>query len=116
MNIMKFLKILKKLLREKNNFGLRDDELEIIKEKFQKNNFDLDKVFIFGSRAMGNFRKNSDIDLVYFGEKNENDFYNLKTDLEEKTFLPYKFDILFFDEIKNDELKKHIKKYGKKII
>ncbi len=43
-------------------------------------------------------------------------FYNLKTDLEEKTFLPYKFDILFFDEIKNEELKKHIKKYGKKII
>ncbi len=71
---MKFLKILKKFLNQKNNFGLKDDELKIIKEKFQKNNFDLNKVFIFGSRVMGNFRENSDIDLVYFGEKNENDF------------------------------------------
>ena len=50
-------------------FGLLDTEIENIHKIFSQNQ-EIEKVIIFGSRAKGNYRNNSDIDLVIFGNIN----------------------------------------------
>ena len=50
-----------------DNFGLSENSIRAIKDLFTR--FPQIKlVKIFGSRAKGNFKPNSDIDLVFFGE------------------------------------------------
>jgi predicted nucleotidyltransferase len=53
---------------------------------------EIEKSYVFGSRAKGNYRKNSDINLAIFGnlscsfaEEIANELYELP--------LPYKFDV-----------------------
>lgn len=92
--------------------GLPEKVIESIKAVFKKYQ-QIETVKIFGSRAIGNFKHNSDIDLAIFGE-------DLGIDLESKIWmdlddlpLPYKFDVKVYDLINNENLKKHIDDYGK---
>ncbi|HSQ97398.1 MAG TPA: nucleotidyltransferase domain-containing protein [Rickettsiales bacterium] len=75
--------------------GLEKKDIEIIKnilEKYLKNN----KVYVFGSRSVGNFKKYSDLDLAIEGEiKN---VLSLKNELKE-SLLPIDVDIVLIDEI-----------------
>lgn len=66
---------------------------------------------VFWSRAMWNYKKWSDFDICLFWNISHNDIISLSWELNEEWPLPYFFDILFFDEISNENLKKHIKKY-----
>lgn len=75
-------------------------------------NFGVIKVIIFGSRARGDYKVNSDIDLAVIFNNNEKDnFIKLQTKLEELNTL-YKFDIVDFNSVKDDKFKKEIKKDG----
>lgn len=75
-------------------------------------NFGVIKVVIFGSRARGDYKVNSDIDLAVIFNNNEKDnFIKLQTKLEELNTL-YKFDIVDFKSVKDDKLKKEIEKDG----
>ena len=47
-----------------NNFGLSEKTIEIIK-KLLSNYPQIKKVKIFGSRAKGNYKPSSDIDIVW---------------------------------------------------
>lgn len=47
-------------------FGLKDDLILKFREVFAKYP-EIDQVLIYGSRAMGNYRSGSDIDLVLVG-------------------------------------------------
>lgn len=68
---------------------------------------------IYGSRAKGNYRKGSDIDLVLKGENlTINDVLKLEDDLDE-LLLPYLFDISILHHIKNPNLLGHIERVGK---
>lgn len=70
-------------------------------------------VYIFGSRAKGNYHKGSDIDLAIMNEGVHNsDLVRLKSDLEESN-LPYSVDIINFSELTNKDLIEHINKIGK---
>lgn len=71
------------------------------------------EVLIFGSRATGTFRRTSDIDLALKGNINNDIVAEVKYQLEEKTTLPYFFDVINYQEIKNEELKEQIDRYGK---
>lgn len=75
-------------------------------------NFGVIKVIIFGSRARGDYKVNSDIDLAVIFNNNEKDnFIKLQTKLEELNTL-YKFDIVDFKSVKDDKFKKEIEKDG----
>ncbi|MCL1883066.1 MAG: nucleotidyltransferase domain-containing protein [Defluviitaleaceae bacterium] len=76
-----------------------------------KRNPKIDKAVIFGSRAKGNFRNYSDIDIAIYGEVDSTDAEYIITELDE---LPtaYTFDVTAFDAIKNPALQVHIKRVG----
>ncbi|WP_206528164.1 nucleotidyltransferase domain-containing protein [Marinitoga sp. 38H-ov] len=50
------------------NFGLKEEHLKIIID-YIKTIPEIEEVFIFGSRAMGNYKKGSDIDLAIKGKE-----------------------------------------------
>lgn len=62
---------------------------------------------MFGSRATGRARPNSDIDLVLFGAVNPRDQTNIWADLEDSD-LPVTVDIVIYDELTNARLRDHI--------
>jgi predicted nucleotidyltransferase len=95
----------------KTDFGLTDkDKKEISKIISQFSQ--VEKAVVFGSRAMGNHKKGSDIDLAIFGNLKDNQLNKISYLLNEETFLPYKFDLVDYSQISNLNLKKHINKYG----
>ncbi len=96
-------------------YGINDNELKTIIKIFD-NHIEIDKVFIFGSRALGNYKKSSDIDLAISGKKiTRNIILTLYDELNEQSTLPYYFDIIDYNVINNDNLKAHIDKFGKVI-
>lgn len=93
------------------NFGLKVKDIDNIKKVFANYN-DVNKVIIYGSRAMGNYRNNSDIDLVMFGNNlNLSVLSKIETDLDD-LLLPYKIDLSIFAYIDNKDLIDHIKQNG----
>ena len=96
------------------NCGLKKKDLDLIIEKI-RDNIKIEKAVIFGSRAMGNFKKGSDVDIVLYGSNIENEVRLINHELNERTVLPYYFDVLNYNEIENFDLKKHINKFGKVI-
>ena len=77
---------------------------------------EIEKLIIFGSRAMGNYKTGSDVDLAVFG-KNVSDktIKRLSDLLNEELPLPYFFDVVDYNAITNKDLKKHIDIEGKEI-
>jgi predicted nucleotidyltransferase len=47
-----------------NNFGLTEKEIDVIKNIFKRYLDESYKIFIFGSRANGNFHFASDVDIA----------------------------------------------------
>jgi predicted nucleotidyltransferase len=72
----------------------------------------IDEVIIYGSRAKGNYREGSDIDITLKGNITKEDFSKLWHDLED-SFIPYKFDISIFKELQSQSLIEHIQRVGK---
>jgi len=75
---------------------------------------EIEEVLIYGSRAMGNYKPASDIDLTLKGEGID---MSLQTKIEfdlDDLMLPYKFDISVYDKITNPDFLDHIKRVGKK--
>ena len=68
---------------------------------------------IFGSRAKGNYRNGSDVDIALKGpELNLDILARISFILNEESVLPYKFDILNFHTIVNADLIEHINRVG----
>lgn len=96
-------------------YGLLDRDLKYIKEAVKRYP-EIDEVIIFGSRAMGNYKKGSDVDIALKGQAvNRKTAIRLADDLNEKYPLPYFFDVINYNDISNEELKKHIDIVGKTI-
>lgn len=93
-------------------FGLSDFTLNILTEIFQ--GFpEIEKVVIYGSRAKGNFREGSDVDITLFGDALEDRTASRLWGRLDDSVLPYLFDVSIFDEISNENLKEHIRRVGK---
>ena len=98
-----------------NNFGIYDKSYSLILESF-KTFPKITKAYIFGSRAMGNYKKGSDIDIAIFGE--QVDFKTtsgLHAKLNEELPIPYFVDVVNFNNIDVESLKQHILTEGKLI-
>lgn len=94
------------------NFGLSTNDINKINSIF-KQYPEINEVLIFGSRAKGNFRDNSDIDLAIKG-KNVSLSILQKIEIElDDLYIPNYFDLLIYDKIQNQELIDHINRVGK---
>jgi len=92
------------------DFGLRADDLVAVTETF-KNVPQITKAALFGSRAKGNYKPYSDVDIVLYGDLDSADVEGVKADLEELP-LVYQFDVVAHGLIKNSELCRHIERVG----
>ena len=92
-------------------FGLTNKEIQAIHSVFKKFP-NVRKVVILGSRAMGNFKKGSDVDLAIMGKIKSETVDKISSILNEETTLPYLFDVIHYESITNKELKRHIDEHG----
>ena len=94
-------------------FGLDTDTIRNIKDCFAKIP-QIQKVLLYGSRAKGNYKNGSDIDLTLIGKNlNPDDsVYPLQEELN-KLYLPYTFDISILSKLDNLEFINHILRVGK---
>ncbi|MCK5035439.1 MAG: nucleotidyltransferase domain-containing protein [Candidatus Sabulitectum sp.] len=92
-------------------YGLSDDVIHGIRNVFQRFS-ELEQVVLYGSRAMGNYRNGSDIDIALKGaELNLQVMNRISLNLDD-LMLPYTFDVSIFDHIDNEELIDHIERKG----
>ena len=92
----------------KNNYGINDASYEEMINLFKS--FDsLDEVYIFGSRARGDYKEGSDIDLAI---KVKDDIkLRLLNKLEDIRCI-LKFDVVDINNIGNEKLLENIKNEG----
>lgn len=77
---------------------------------------EIDKVVIFGSRAKGNYKTGSDVDLAVYGDRVTFDVVaRLHSMLEDESPMPYFFDVINVNHLDNHDLKLHIERVGKVI-
>ncbi len=96
-------------------YGLKKETIESIQNAIAHVPA-IKKVVLYGSRAKGNYRAGSDVDITLFGENLtlDNSVYPLM-DLLDELYTPYSFDICIFDYIDNENLVEHIQRVGKVI-
>jgi uncharacterized protein len=95
-----------------SNFGISAQDLETITGILRKEPL-VEEAIIFGSRAKGNYKNGSDVDIALKGKKLDfNTITHVSYLLNEETLMPYKFDILNYHTISNAELTEHIKRVG----
>jgi predicted nucleotidyltransferase len=96
-----------------NQFGLREKDMQYL-QHIVSSIPAIDKVILYGSRATGNFEKASDIDLALVGENiSLHDVAHIHYLLENESPLLLWADVLHYDKLKNEELKKRIDLHGK---
>jgi len=96
----------------KTDFGLKPGDLQMICLALEKEP-KIEQALIFGSRAKGNYKPGSDVDIALKGK-------NLTTQilttisfyLNEETPLPYHFDVINYHTIQEPALVTHIDRVG----
>ena len=96
------------------NFGLDKDDLDFIVQAIG-NYADITEAAIFGSRAMGNHKPASDIDIAVKGGLKDGTAASLSNFLNNASPFAYKVDVIDYGAISNEELRKHIDQFGKVI-
>ena len=96
--------------------GLQQSDLAIIVSVLQKHQ-EVAEAWLFGSRAKGNYKAGSDVDIALKGEHLTAEIISsISYQLNEETSLPYKFDILNYNSISNIDLKEHIDRVGMRFL
>jgi uncharacterized protein len=96
-------------------YGLDPADLHKIKEVFA-GNIHVKKVILFGSRAMGNFKPGSDVDLAVLGsELSFDELLNIQCRLDALGML-YTFDVQNLNAIKDAGVLLHIERHGKVLV
>ncbi|MBD2847792.1 nucleotidyltransferase domain-containing protein [Paenibacillus sp. IB182496] len=95
------------------NIGLSDTDIQYIRTTLSK--FEaVEKAVLFGSRAKGNYKRGSDIDLAVYGDNIDVDTLSkLHALLEDSSPMPYLFDIVDGSHLTHKGLLDHIERIGK---
>jgi predicted nucleotidyltransferase len=94
--------------------GISETNLEEIRD-FAMKYPTIEKIVLYGSRAKGNFRPGSDLDMVLIGDELKlKDQLSFWSDLDD-SYQPYLFDVAILSHIKNESLLDHIQRVGKVI-
>ena len=73
---------------------------------------EVDKAVLYGSRAMGNYRAGSDIDLTLYGPALSFDQLGQIANELDDLLLPYTIDLSIFSQLSHPELREHIERVG----
>ena len=91
--------------------GLNEKECAVLQTWFAAN-ARIAEVVLYGSRAKGNYKPFSDVDIVLIGDDlSRTDVNRLYAAIDDSS-LPYKFDISLLTSLKNEELIAHIGRVG----
>ena len=95
-------------------FGLDEETLHTIEDALKPFS-DVEEAIIFSSRAMGNYKRGSDVDIALKGTHlTSRSVDALRTFFNDAApGYPYKTDVLNYHTLANAELKKHIDEHGK---
>ncbi|MCL2688695.1 MAG: nucleotidyltransferase domain-containing protein [Chitinispirillia bacterium] len=91
-------------------FGLPDKTINLINEIFAKYP-GIEKVVIYGSRARGDYKNGSDIDLTIYGGISFREKLRISGLIDDLP-IPYMCDLSIFKDIKNENLTEHIERVG----
>jgi predicted nucleotidyltransferase len=92
-------------------FGLTENTIEQINSVFIQHH-EIEQVIIYGSRAKGNYKTGSDLDLTICGtEVNQRLLLQIMTELDD-LLLPYSIDLSIYQQIDNPNLVEHIQRAG----
>ena len=98
-------------MKGQETYGLPQHAIEKINSIF-RNYPAIKKVVIYGSRAKGNYRPGSDIDLCIEAEQlNITELLKIENLLDD-LMLPWKIDLSHKDKIDNTQLLEHINRVG----
>jgi len=92
-------------------FGLTDKTIQQINDVFAQFTA-IEQVIIYGSRAQGNYKNGSDIDLTIKGKDLTMQLIFVIEDKLDDLLLPYTFDLSLFEQINNPDLINHIHRVG----
>ena len=93
------------------SFGLSNDTIAKICAVFAQFP-EIERAIIYGSRAQGNDKKGSDIDLSLIGKGlSQATLYRVLDALDE-LLLPYGIDLSIFEQIDQPALREHIQRVG----
>ena len=94
-------------------YGLSDRTLNTLYLIFSKYT-GIKQAILYGSRAKGNFRTGSDIDISFKTDDSftHNNLLRIGNDLDDSD-LPYLVDISIYERLTNQELRNHIDRIGK---
>ena len=92
-------------------FGLDERACEMLRSVFARYP-EIDEVRIFGSRANGTFRKESDVDLALYGNVDDKLASRVASELDDLP-LPYRFDVHAYPCIRYQPLTDHINRVGR---
>lgn len=92
-------------------FGLPEHTTEALRQVLA--NFpQVERAVLYGSRAKGNYKPGSDIDLTLYGPKLTQHMRADIADAMDELLLPYTVDLSLYDDLKNSELEAHIQRVG----
>ncbi len=92
-------------------YGLNDNIIVKINSIFSRWP-GVEQVILYGSRAKGNYRDGSDIDLTIVGETvTQSDMLKIANELDD-LLLPYKIDLSLMRQIEDKAVIEHIKRVG----
>lgn len=92
-------------------FGLSDGTIDKITQVLMAFP-EIDRAVLYGSRAKGNYRPGSDIDLTLFGSELNQQRCALIAEALDDLLLPYTIDLSVFDQLDHPALKAHIARVG----
>ena len=92
-------------------FGLNDRIIEQIRQVLSSCH-GIDEAVLYGSRAKGNYKPGSDIDLTFKGSGVDLLALNTVSAKLEDLSLPYTFDLSVYHQIQNPDLIDHISRAG----
>lgn len=93
-------------------FGLTTEDIDEL-TRVLKTYPEVEEAIMFGSRAKGNYKTGSDVDIALKGRGVN---YHIATTisgiLNEDTLMPYRFDVISYNDISNADLTQHINRVG----
>ena len=92
-------------------YGLTETTVESICAVFARFP-EIEKAILYGSRAKGNFKTGSDIDLTLCGEALTSDLRSTIASALDDLLLPYTIDLSVFNELNHAKLREHIEHVG----
>jgi predicted nucleotidyltransferase len=98
-------------MNQKNTFGLTLETLEKLRAVFRKR-AGVQKALVYGSRAKGNYKPGSDIDIALVAPAlNLTDLLKIESEIDD-LLLPYKVDLSLLHQVEDANLLDHIKRVG----